>query len=406
MFDMQKVKRHKVQLLLKHPFVGFFLKDLSFEITDSVDRAAIADTTILLNPKFMDTCSEAEQLTVCAHEVLHHIFYHLTRMHQVESKYPWMLMNRAADYIVNSTLVEMGLAPLDNVDGGWVYDPKYNREEWSFEAICEDLYKKREGEDEPKGPDDVRGEPTDKEGGTYSGEESKRTRGGRHGDDIIKVPKSPEEIEKAVRNIKRDLANAKKLAERTAGKIPGQFQKLIDQVLEPEVNWKQQLWDWATERSNDDTTWRRPNKKFIWQDIYLPSSDGEEIGNLCVVVDTSGSVSQKELEYFAGEFNSIREYLKPRLTTVIYCDAHVQKVEEYEPDDEVKFEMIGGGGTDFRPPFDYLDNNAQDVVGLVYMTDMWGQFPDTPPEYPVAWLSTSGVDKAPFGKVICAKFGE
>jgi len=389
---MKDVKRQKIAILLKNPYLGFFMKDLTFELSDVVERAGIADTVVYLNPEFMAKCSEQEQVAIIAHEVLHRMFFHLPRMLQLEDKYPFELMNVAADHIDNFTLLEMGYVSLASVDGGWV-EPKYDTKEWSFELVCADLYKKHK----------------DKEGDFYvpsreDGEKKgKKPQGGSAGDDIIKVPKTKEELEQQVRQWKRDIANAKRMAEHTQGKLPGALQRLVEEAQEPEVNWKQQLWDWVSERTNDETNWKRPNKRFLWQDIYLPSNDGEEMGNLAVAIDTSGSIGQDDLELFAGELDNIRAHLRPRLTTVIYCDAAINKVEEFEPDDEIKLTMVGGGGTDFRPPFEYLDKDGDNVVGLIYMTDMWGQFPDTPPEYPVAWLSIAGISDAPFGKVIPAK---
>jgi predicted metal-dependent peptidase len=90
--------------------------------------------------------------------------------------------------------------------------------------------------------------------------------------------------------------------------------------------------------------------------------------------------------------------------TVLYCDASINHVDEYKPDDyPVMLRTHGGGGTDFRPVFEHTDEHNEDVQCLIYLTDMMGKFPDAEPDYPVMWVSNSKIQEAPFGQVVSLK---
>ena len=107
-------------------------------------------------------------------------------------------------------------------------------------------------------------------------------------------------------------------------------------------------------------------------------------------VDTSGSIGTKELEQFAGEISAICEEVQPETIHVVYCDAAVQDVQEFGPSDPLELEPKGGGGTDFRPVFEWVDNKDITPACLIYLTDLdCSSYPD-PPAYPVLWATDSG----------------
>ncbi len=125
------------------------------------------------------------------------------------------------------------------------------------------------------------------------------------------------------------------------------------------------------------------------------------MGPMVVVVDTSGSIGARTLEAWAGEVSAVVEDVRPERLYVVYADAAVQRVEEYTADDlPLKLEPRGGGGTDFRPAFAWVD--AQDIAPdcLLYLTDMLGTFPDQDPGYPVMWCSTRPGRVGPIGETI------
>jgi predicted metal-dependent peptidase len=118
-----------------------------------------------------------------------------------------------------------------------------------------------------------------------------------------------------------------------------------------------------------------------------------------VVVDTSGSIGEKELSEFGGEIQAILTDLKPRKVHVIYCDAAINKVVEFGPHDPVVLEAVGGGGTSFKPPFKYVEDHQINPRCLVYLTDGYGDFPDEDKvNFPTLWAINNHDVVPPFGE--------
>ena len=111
-------------------------------------------------------------------------------------------------------------------------------------------------------------------------------------------------------------------------------------------------------------------------------------------------MTDKLLQQIAGELNDIKVRVKPERLVVIYCDAKVNHVDEFGPSDEIELSMRGGGGTDFRPVFDYIEQNDLDPRCLVYFTDTFGDFPDEQPDYPVLWGILAKGGKVPWGESV------
>jgi predicted metal-dependent peptidase len=123
------------------------------------------------------------------------------------------------------------------------------------------------------------------------------------------------------------------------------------------------------------------------------------MGEIVIAVDTSGSIGKRELEQFAGEISAISEETQPEAIHVVYCDAAVQSAQEFRASEPVRLEPKGGGGTDFRPTFEWVTENDVAPVCLIYLTDLCcDSFPD-PPEYPVLWVTDSRTT-APFGETV------
>ncbi|MCK4821935.1 hypothetical protein KA005_39590, partial [bacterium] len=163
-----------------------------------------------------------------------------------------------------------------------------------------------------------------------------------------------------------------------------------------------QLQNYMGSFAKEDYTWMRPNRRFIGEDIYLPSLHSETLGEMVVAVDTSGSITREELEQFSSELNSILEGSKPSKVTVIYCDTRVAHTEEFTPEDfPVKLHKHGGGGTAFSPVFEHVNQHLEETPEcLVYLTDMYCNDFGPEPHYPTLWVTTSDLTEAPWGSVI------
>jgi predicted metal-dependent peptidase len=131
---------------------------------------------------------------------------------------------------------------------------------------------------------------------------------------------------------------------------------------------------------------------------YLPSLYSEDLKNIIVAVDCSGSTRQEVPAFFA-EIDQIVNDFQCTLT-VISHDTRITAIEEFSSNDlPIRPRIQGGGGTDFRPVFEYIENSGADPAALIFLTDLYGPFPDRAPGYPVLWISTSD-ERAPFGDTV------
>jgi predicted metal-dependent peptidase len=126
----------------------------------------------------------------------------------------------------------------------------------------------------------------------------------------------------------------------------------------------------------------------------------EELGAIVVAVDTSGSIDPTALEQFSSEIGAIMEECRTTLS-VFHCDSAIEGRQNYEPGEEVKLQAVGGGGTDFRPVFDAIEEEGMTPACLIYLTDLDGRFPDSEPWYPVLWACVNARrDDVPFGEKV------
>ena len=182
-----------------------------------------------------------------------------------------------------------------------------------------------------------------------------------------------------------------------AGFMPGGLAELIGEAHSERVDWRVLLERFMAQVSANDYSWRRPNRRFLAQGFYLPSLRDECMGPVVVAVDTSGSMGEEELATAWAETRSAVQAVRPERVTVVQCDAAIQSVEDYAPDDldAVEFEAKGRGGTMVRPVFDLVDDMREPPAAVVYFSDMevweWGDEPD----YPVLWVRPVTGDHAP-----------
>lgn len=191
---------------------------------------------------------------------------------------------------------------------------------------------------------------------------------------------------------------------RAAGKMPAGLERLIDEIRKPRVPWQDVLRRFINQRSTDDYRMFPPNRRFVWQNIYLPSLRSDAVGEIVVVYDMSGSIGKDELNAFFGETFGICEDMRPRKLHLISFDTMVHTHQEFTPEDyplEAKAVNVkGGGGTLFRPVFNYIEEKDIKPVCMLFLTDMcpgdpWPEQPD----YPVLWVATTDIE-GPWGETV------
>jgi predicted metal-dependent peptidase len=205
----------------------------------------------------------------------------------------------------------------------------------------------------------------------------------------------------ACKEAEADAAVAVSQAERVAqqrGELPGGIARLVEQVLEPKVDWRETLREFVSRFARNDYSWAHPNRRFIHHGLYLPGLRSEELGDVVLAVDTSGSIGGKVLARFASEAEGILQSYDCALT-ILYHDAQIQHVQTWRSTDgPLMLELKGGGGTDHHVVFEWVAEQGVDPACLVCLTDLESSFPEEPPGYPVLWATVgAGATKAPFG---------
>jgi len=184
-----------------------------------------------------------------------------------------------------------------------------------------------------------------------------------------------------------------------AGKLDGEFAKLIDFFLQPQVSWQSLLAQYMSTFARDDFTYSRPSRRP--GKAILPSLRSHQI-DITVAIDTSGSISQDEIDEFISEINAIKANIRAGIT-LIACDDKISSESpwRFEAWEQLLFpaSLGGGKGTNFNPVFNLI--NAQDVPSdvVIYFTDAKGKFPEFEPNYPVLWL-VKGKERVPWGSRI------
>lgn len=367
--------------------------ELAAIFTDEVPIAATDGSNLILNPTEFFKFPLAQRVFIVAHEIMHCILNHcalaepMRRMNRVryvdgkELEYSQELMNAAMDYVINDVLIQDRVGEFPPIG---LHDTNIATQADTFMGTYRKIF-----------------EDADKKGQIQ--------RGG--GFDVILSPgagqgKDPGKAMSDRSQTEWDTAVAAAVASAKAqGKLPAGLERLLGEVLEPTVPWQDHIRAFfARKIGTGSYDWRKPDRALIQRDIFHPRRSGNGCGEVVVAIDTSGSIGQKELDVFFGEMNGILADVKPSKIYVVWCDAKVHKVDEVDENDDVRtLKPKGGGGTDFRPPFEWVRENDVTPEAMVYLTDGYGSFPEKEPIYPVVWGSISKDVKYPWGDVVEVK---
>lgn len=365
----KKMTKARANLVMGHPFFGTLALRLKLTEDDKIQTAMCDGTTLRYNPTFVDELSLNKTQGLIAHSVMHPAMLHHTRRGS-RDKAKW---NKACDYSINTILQE---AKFELPEGKFA-NSAYNgyTAEHIYTLLPEEPSNNKDNNNDPGGDGGVDDSPNSQDKGSSQSQQNH------------------EEAEWKVA-----VAQAAHVAKQ-AGKLPGGIDRIIEELFEPILPWRDILRRFMTEKCNDDFSWRRGNRRFIAQGLYLPSRQSDDaMGDMVVVIDTSGSIGQKELDEFSSEIKAIISETRPTRTIIMYCDARVAHVDMFGPDDDLQFAAHGGGGTDFRPPFDWLA--ARQIVprAFVYLTDGYGPFPEQEPTFPTLWVINNHNVTPPHGE--------
>ena len=175
------------------------------------------------------------------------------------------------------------------------------------------------------------------------------------------------------------------------GKVPGQVREMVRDAHSSTVDWRTLLRRHMVDAVKLDYSWSVPNRRFIDGGLYMPSTRSEGVESIAVIIDTSGSIwcRPKILEAFWSEVRRIMLEIQPTEVIVLQVDTRLQDVAEYSGSDLPDgIELKGGGGTDFQPGFEWLEEQGKQPGVCLYLTDMeCSSYPEMEPGFPVAWVN-------------------
>jgi len=366
---LDRIITARVGLLLRHPFFGNMATRLRILAADDwLPTAAVDGRNLYFNTQFFNAMSNKEIEFVVAHEILHMVFDHLGRR---DDRNP-MLYNIAADYIVNNTLVRDRIGETPKIVDCF-QDFKY--EGWTSEEVYDELFEeaKKNGEEYLK----QLGEMLDEHLDMDEGDGKEEGDGGQEGKDSNgnsvskRKPKfSDEEMKQIKDEIKENMLSAAQSA--GAGNVPAGVARMIKELTEPKMNWRELLRQQIQSTIRDDYTFARPSRKGQMSGAILPGMNFSETIDIAVALDMSGSIGTQQGADFLGEIKGIMEEYKDYKIKVWCFDTKVYNEQDFSAEggeDLLDYEIMGGGGTDFQANWTYMKETGYVPKKFIMFTD-------------------------------------
>jgi predicted metal-dependent peptidase len=343
-------------------------------VNDKVKTACTNGRDELYGRAFIETLSDAELRFLVLHECYHKLYRHLTTwIHLYRDNA--QLANAACDYVINIKLTD------DNTDG-FAIMPKVGLLDAKYRGMdSAQVYKLLKDNQQDDGGGQGGGSGDGDGGGAPSGT----------GLDDHDWEGAQDMTAEQTKELARDLDEAIRQGALAAGKLGSGGDRMFDDLLETKIDWREVLREFisTTCQGNDYSTWRRPNRRFVSSGYYMPSGVSEQVGELVIAIDTSGSIGGRELATFLGEVKGICDQVNPDVVRLLYWDTEVCADEKYVGT-EVENIMnstkpAGGGGTTVECVPEYMTQHGVKPQAVVVLTDgylggSWGTW-----ACPVLW---------------------
>lgn len=429
--------RARSQLVLGQPFFGALALGLTLREDAGCHGMWTDGVSLGYNPRAVAALPDAQVLGMQAHEVMHLACKHHLRRNGRDKE----LWNRACDLAVNAILVEAGFSlPKD-----FPQDPRYK------DMAAEDIYVALaavqhskggaentsgqeqdvdqadapggaqplgDGQEVPARPEGVtpgdKREPGEQRGTPGKGREADphsplgdpsqlgevRDHPGLDGSDSGPEVSRDSSLQELERQVDINVSRAARQAQ-GMGALPGSVARLVRFQPPPELDWRALLRRFVVRASSNDYSWSPPSRRHVHMGLHLPSPRCETLSDMVVAVDCSGYVDQASLDAFCAELSAVLEAYDTRLTA-IFCDCAVRDARQLTRLDlPLRLEVDSGGGTDYRPVFQHVQDLCILPACLVYLTDLECGLFGPEPTYPVLWAARGPrKEPPPFGELI------
>jgi len=377
----KRVERAHAQLMRNKDFClfsGVFMIG-KVSISETHPTASTNGRDVTYGRKFVDSLNDKQLAFVVVHEAMHKAYRHLTVWKGIAKENP-RLANAAMDYVINlqiqdsdpsGTVVTMPRDDEGNLIG--LLDEKYRGMD------TKQVYNllKKEAQDKPQGDG---GQGDGKSGSPSGGGQGNGDADGEGGENFDEHDweganeLTAEEEEELVKEIDNALREGAILA----GKMKGNIPRGINELLHPKVDWREALREFVKThtRGGDQSTWRRPNRRYLGIDIIMPSAISEKAELFVIGVDASGSIFGQIMSQFMGEMKSICDEVMPETVELLYWDSHVAARETYRGAEVEQLvnttKPRGGGGTQPECVPKFLEAERIAPQCVVMLTD--GEF--------------------------------
>ena len=356
----EKLITARVGLLLRASFFGNLATRLKLVNADEWCGTAATDgRNFYYNSRFIDLLKPKEVEFLFGHEVLHCVYDHFGRRGDRDP----MLFNVANDYAVNGDLKKHRVGEfITSVP--CLYDSKY--EGMSSEEIYDDLYENAEKINLSDLIDKLLDDHMDGEGNSDSDED------GDEKDGRGKKPKLSAEERQKIRDEIKEAVMAAAAASDGAGNLPAGVRRIIQDMTAPKLNWRELLRMQLESTIKSDYTWMRASRRGWHMDAVMPGQRPDELIDIAIGIDASGSIDERMLRDFLAETQGIMDQFQSYRIHIFTFDTRVYNPQQYNSDNldtMCDYEVSGGGGTDFDAIYNYLKEEQIEPKRLVVFTD-------------------------------------
>jgi predicted metal-dependent peptidase len=392
---IEKLTTARVGLLLKAPFFGNMATRMQMvESSEWCPTAATNGRTFFYNRDFVNSLTVKQLEFLFGHEILHCAFDHMARTGSRDRQ----LSNIAMDFAVNQILVDERIG--EKITQVQIcYDPKYRGMAW--EEIYDELYEQAEKiplEDLLKQLGDVLDEHLKEEEGAGEGDESDKEGTGKGRPRISK-----EDAQRIRDEIKEAMIQSAAAA--GAGKIPAAIQRMIKDLTEPKITWRELVQQEIQSIVRNDYSFQRVNRKSMHSGAVLPGMKEATTIDIAIAIDMSGSIGAEDASIFLGEVKGILDQYEDFKINLWCFDTEVYNHKEISQDnahDLEDYEPMGCGGTDFEVNWDFMKDNGIQPKKFIMFTDGypcggWGDedYCDT-----IFIIKGGMTEDAPFGQTV------
>lgn len=357
---IEALSHAKIHLMAK-PDSAFFTTvcfSLKHIWDDTIPTACTDGREIRFNPEFFMSLDPEERVFVLIHESMHVAYLHMERKGDRDMR----KFNVAADYVINLQLVERGF----KMPKVGLLDPQYKN------LSAEQVYDQLPNDTPPPPMEDL-------------------------------VPGGSEEITEAIRREVEDIlvraSIQSKLAGDKPGTVPGDIEVFLNGLLDPVLPWNRILQKYLRAYDKNDYSFKKPNRRFF-PEYHMPTLHGQNLMDLAIAVDISGSVSDHDFHVFVTEVANIFRMMKPKRITIIQFDTRICSVDSVKSLRELMaIKFTGRGGTAIEPVMDWAKQHKPEL--LMVFSD--GEFRFSGDEFKgdTLWLIHNNKSfKPPVGKTI------